>query len=1112
MWHPLTLFRKRAKARPAPVRRTRLFRPHLEALEDRCLLSVSLNGPSEGLVGSPGTWTATASDLGTSPVYQFSVTPAGGASQMVQDFSTSNTFAWASMQEGNYTIQVTAKASYSATTSETGTTTYTGDSRITGNSAVINSTSNPLVALYSAPPSAGSSMYVQFSPDVADPSWQNTASQTIVPGESTNFLVSGLQPNTTYLMRDVVDNGTPSASLTFTTGSLPTNLTFPNFSVQQGPTSATDSTDNMIFHAGINPAPGNVDLLATDLSGNIDWYYDPTVNSFYGYGVNLVPGGTIYMLGGTSIGGAGGYDTLRQIDLLGDLLRETNINAVNAQLANMIDPITGETYDPIFNFSHDALTLPNGDTAVIAGTKRVIDINGTPTTYTSDDVIVLDQNFQVKWVWDALDWLDPTRLPTDGEGPSDFTHANSISWSPANGNLLVSLRAQDWVLEINYDNGAGDGNIVWRLGAGGSFTLTNNPSDSSLWFSHQHDVQFINDNTITVFDDGNTRHMTDPNADSRGQEYVLNEQKMTATLVVNADLGNYSSALGAAQVLSNGNLDFTSGFLAGPAGQSIEVSPDGTINYVQQQSGIEYRSYFMSNLYEGDNFDQGLLDTGFENPSVGTGASAYQDDPTSSPWSFSGAAGLAGNGSAITSGNPNAPQGTQVAFLQGTSSTISQEAINLAPGAYQLSVSAAQGGDNSTGNSEEVQVEVDGTVVATFTPTSTSYATYATPLFNLTAGNHTITFVGVDPTGAGDTALLDQVNFSIISTPSATFLNTDTSTEGNWQNVYGSQGYNVIDNASSYPSYAQVSASGYSNYIWTTSTSDPRALQEVGSSNGIAAVWYSPSSFTINVNITDGQTHQVALYLLDWDQWGGGRSEEVDILDAVTGNVLSTETASNFSNGDYLVWNVSGHIQFRITNLNSSSNAVLNGLFFDPAGTPPPPPPPPSPGTASFLKTDTSTEGSWQSVYGSQGYNVIDNASSYPSYAQVSTRGTSNYVWSSSTTDPRALQDASGSGRIAATWYSSSSFTVNVDLTDGQTHQLALYLIDWDNWGGGRSEEVDILDATTGKVLSTETVSNFQNGEYLVWNVSGDVEVRITNLNGNNSNAVLSGLFLDPKA
>jgi hypothetical protein len=63
------------------------------------------------------------------------------------------------------------------------------------------------------------------------------------------------------------------------------------------------------------------------------------------------------------------------------------------------------------------------------------------------------------------------------------------------------------------------------------------------------------------------------------------------------------------------------------------------------------------------------------------------------------------------------------------------------------------------------------------------------------------------------------------------------------------------------------------------------------------------------------------------DRDGGGRNEEVDILDATTGTVLSTQTASDFDNGEFLVWNVSGNIQIRITNLNSASNAVLSGLF-----------------------------------------------------------------------------------------------------------------------------------------------------------------------------------------
>lgn len=121
-------------------------------------------------------------------------------------------------------------------------------------------------------------------------------------------------------------------------------------------------------------------------------------------------------------------------------MRQTSIYAVDAELAALGDP-------SIYDFSHDAQRLPNGDTAVIAGTTKIIDVNGTPTAYNGDMVIVLDRNFQVVWVWNALDRLSPSRLPPLGEGPGDFTHANSVSYSPEDGDLLVSLRTQDWVLK-----------------------------------------------------------------------------------------------------------------------------------------------------------------------------------------------------------------------------------------------------------------------------------------------------------------------------------------------------------------------------------------------------------------------------------------------------------------------------------------------------------------------------------------------------------------------------------------------------------------------------------------------------------------------------------------
>jgi hypothetical protein len=143
---------------------------------------------------------------------------------------------------------------------------------------------------------------------------------------------------------------------------------------------------------------------------------------------------------------------------------------------------------------------------------------------------------------------------------------------------------------------------------------------------------------------------------------------------------------------------------------------------------------------------------GFETPSVGSGT--FQYNPSGSPWTFAGTSGVSGNGSDFTSGNPNAPEGGQVAFLQGFGGV--SQALTFAAGSYTLFFSAAQRGDGNA-SSQTLQVLVDGMVVGTFTPADANYAGYTTSRFTVTAGAHTIAFVGLDPDGLDNTAFLDQV-------------------------------------------------------------------------------------------------------------------------------------------------------------------------------------------------------------------------------------------------------------------------------------------------------------------------------------------------------------------
>ena len=274
------------------------------------------------------------------------------------------------------------------------------------------------------------------------------------------------------------------------------------------------------------------------------------------------------------------------------------------------------------------------------------------------------------------------------------------------------------------------------------------------------------------------------------------------------------------------------------------------------------------------------------------------------------------------------------------------------------------------------QLSQNGTVLSTQTTDSF--------VFGAISGTYTLTLTVTD--AQGDTATA-STNVSVVTAAaSAQFLFDDAEEGGDWVGNFGSQGYDLIGNAVSLPSYATVTTSGASTYIWTTSTTVSQALKNPAGSNRVVACWYSGSSFTVDVNLIDGQSHNLALYFLDYDTTG--RGEQVQISNATTKAVLDTETVSSFHMGIYLEWVISGNVLITFTR-TAGANAVLSGLFLDPSSISS------QTATAAFIGDDNATEGNWIGTYGTQGYDIIGNAASLPSYATVTPSGQSSYTWRS---------------------------------------------------------------------------------------------------------------------
>ena len=427
------------------------------------------------------------------------------------------------------------------------------------NSQGVYSTRNPLVAEYVIDVHQTGNALVEFGTDTSY--GRSTAAYPVSPGYSFPILVAGMKPSTTYHMRaKIMSNGTAlwtDEDRVFRTGAIGSVLPPAIRVTNPGGGSAAPSSGVELVMYSSNGSK-TLSTFVTDRQGNIIWYYlTPDLN-----GVSVIkpmPNG--HMLVGIHTGtNPISLGEIREITLAGDTVQSLSSVSLQAQLQKL-----GCDCNFVF-FHHDFIPLANGHTIVLGqSTKPFVNLPGYPgtTTVQGDMLVDLDENWQPVWFWSTFDHLDVNRHLF---GLPDWTHSNAVLYNPQDGNLLLSVRDQSWILYIDYKDGAGSGNILWRLGNQGEFTL--NTSDPSKWFYAQHFPSFININgsqiSLAVFDNGNFR----PDSTgtpcgsgaaacySRAAVFHLDQTTMQAELLWEYLPGFYSSWGGAINQLQNGNVEF----------------------------------------------------------------------------------------------------------------------------------------------------------------------------------------------------------------------------------------------------------------------------------------------------------------------------------------------------------------------------------------------------------------------------------------------------------------------------------------------------------------------------------------------------------------------------
>lgn len=456
---------------------------------------------------------------------------------------------------------------------------------------VFTTTNNVQVAQYSVALPSPASASVQFG--LTTSYGLNTWTQPSPSSLANPFTlyVAGMKQSTPYHMQGLIQFADGSSfsdsDYTFTTGALPA-AQVPNITATttagMTPQSGVELLDQVTIVGGL----GKVEESAvTDLSGNVLWAYVPAPGITPGPDpIKLLPNG--HFLINFSAQPDGSSSVLQEVDLGNNVIWQMTAAQLNTALAAAT---CAECDVTVIGTHHDFAALRNGHLIVIAATTETLADGTTP----SGDVIIdlgdmenvggNNPNHvpQPVWAWNEFNHLDTNRRPYSYP---DWMHTNAILYSPTDGNLIISIRHQNWLVKIDYNNGAGAGDILWKLGAvlpndttpedTADFTLLNadgSPDTTATdWFFAQHGPSFTTLNTsgqfgLTLFDNGDDRGVVDVAGGTCGTGepiacystvplFNIDETAKTATFVIHPTTPDYSFFGGNAETLKNGNVEF----------------------------------------------------------------------------------------------------------------------------------------------------------------------------------------------------------------------------------------------------------------------------------------------------------------------------------------------------------------------------------------------------------------------------------------------------------------------------------------------------------------------------------------------------------------------------
>lgn len=258
---------------------------------------------------------------------------------------------------------------------------------------------------------------------------------------------------------------------------------------------------------------------------------------------------------------------------------------------NIIDEIrylnSDKTIQPLEN--HGGLIL--GENHYILATFDEIEVENIPNRNGEKVKITNNKIEEIKdgkiiWEFQTIDYPNLYEYCTEERvwknkyNYADYAHYNSCAIDKNDGNLLCSFRNIDAIIKIDRKNGK----IAWILGGeGDQFGLDNNQK-----FAKQHAVTSMENDTILLFDNGNT------GKNSRIVKIKLNEKENKIIQYESIDLFTKSIFMGSVQELDKNvyTICYGGGYYMKNLIEEIDVKQNKTyFSFDFESSKYMYRVY-----------------------------------------------------------------------------------------------------------------------------------------------------------------------------------------------------------------------------------------------------------------------------------------------------------------------------------------------------------------------------------------------------------------------------------------------------------------------------------------------------------------------------------------